>query len=68
MKPVRRGRSNPDLFRERLDAIIDLRHSLVERLLAQKPDDSNKLYAFHAPEVVCISKGKAHKRYEFGCN
>ncbi len=40
---------------------------LVERLLAQKPDDSNKLYALHAPEVVCISKGKAHKRYEFGC-
>ncbi len=41
---------------------------LIERLLAQKPDDSNKLYALHAPEVVCISKGKAHKRYEFGCN
>ncbi|MEM9111895.1 MAG: IS5 family transposase [Planctomycetota bacterium] len=40
---------------------------LVKRLLAQKPDDSNKLYALHAPEVVCISKGKAHKRYEFGC-
>ena len=40
---------------------------LVERLLAQQPDDSNKLYALHAPEVVCISKGKAHKRYEFGC-
>lgn len=40
---------------------------LVERLLAQKPDDNNKLYALHAPEVVCISKGKAHKRYEFGC-
>ena len=35
--------------------------------MAQKPDDNNKLYALHAPEVVCISKGKAHKRYEFGC-
>ena len=21
----------------------------------------------HAPEVECIAKGKAHKRYEFGC-
>ena len=40
---------------------------LVERLLAQKPNDSNKLYSLHASEVVCISKGKAHKRYEFGC-
>ncbi len=40
---------------------------LVERLLAQKPSDKNKLYSLHAPEVVCIAKGKAHKRYEFGC-
>ena len=26
-----------------------------------------KLYSLHAPEVVCIAKGKAHKPYEFGC-
>ena len=25
-----------------------------------------KLYAMHAPEVECISKGKAQQRYEFG--
>ena len=25
-----------------------------------------KLYSLHEPEVMCISKGKAHKRYEFG--
>ena len=36
MKPVRRGRSNPDLFRERLDAIINMRHGLV-RLSALMP-------------------------------
>jgi transposase, IS5 family len=40
---------------------------LVERLLAQKPKDKDKLYALHAPEVVCISKGKARTPYEFGC-
>ena len=40
---------------------------LVERLLAQKTDDSNKLYSLHAPEVVCISKGKVRHPYEFGC-
>ncbi|MGH1482874.1 MAG: IS5 family transposase [Geminicoccales bacterium] len=40
---------------------------LVERLLAQKTNDSNKLYSLHAPEVVCISKGKARHPYEFGC-
>ena len=40
---------------------------LVVRVLTQQPSDNNKLYSLHAPEVVCISKGKAHKRYEFGC-
>lgn len=33
----------------------------------QKKSDTNKLYSWHAPEVECISKGKAHKPYEFGC-
>ena len=40
--------------------------ALVNRLLAQKPKDKKKLYSLHEPEVDCISKGKAHKRYEFG--
>jgi len=38
----------------------------AERLLNQTKDSKNKLYSIHAPEVECISKGKAHKRYEFG--
>jgi IS5 family transposase len=38
----------------------------VERLLRQQKTDHNKLYALHAPEVECLVKGKAHKRYEFG--
>ena len=38
----------------------------VKRLLAQKRDDRNKLYALHAPEVECIAKGKARARYAFG--
>ena len=32
----------------------------------QKPGDTQKLYAFHAPEVECIGKGKTRTRYEFG--
>ena len=40
---------------------------LVEKLLTQIKESKNKLYSIHAPEVECISKGKAHKRYEFGC-
>ena len=39
----------------------------ARRLLTQKRHDKNKLYSLHAPEVECISKGKAHKKYEFGC-
>jgi len=39
---------------------------LAKRLLAQQKKDKKKLYSLHAPEVECISKGKAHKRYEFG--
>ena len=38
----------------------------AERIRTQKLSDKNKLYALHAPEVECISKGKARKRYEFG--
>ncbi len=40
---------------------------LAHRLLAQTRTSKNKLYSIHAPEVECIAKGKAHKRYEFGC-
>ena len=39
---------------------------LTKRLLDQQRHDTKKLYALHAPEVECIAKGKAHKRYEFG--
>ena len=35
-------------------------------LFEQKRNSKNKLYSFHEPDTVCISKGKAHKRYEFG--
>jgi len=34
---------------------------------AGNPKAQEKLYSWHAPEVECIAKGKAHKRYEFGC-
>lgn len=40
--------------------------TLCERLHAQQPSDSHKLYSLHEPEVKCISKGKARQRYEFG--
>jgi len=39
---------------------------VLYRVLTQKKDDSNKVYSVHEPEVLCISKGKEHKKYEFG--
>jgi transposase, IS5 family len=38
----------------------------MKRVLAQKRHDKNKIYSLHEPQVECIAKGKAHKKYEFG--
>lgn len=39
---------------------------LFKQVLAQERGSKNKVYALHEPEVCCISKGKEHKKYEFG--
>jgi IS5 family transposase len=39
---------------------------VLYRVLTQQRDDTNKVYSIHEPEVLCISKGKEHKPYEFG--
>ena len=51
--------------KERLEA-YDEQLWLYYRVLGQKRDSKDKIYSFHAPEVSCISKGKEHKKYEFG--
>ncbi len=38
----------------------------ADRIRCQQPKEAKKLYSLHEPEVQCISKGKAHKCYEFG--
>jgi IS5 family transposase len=40
--------------------------ALYARVLKQKPSDSNKVYSLHESHVYCVSKGKEHKKYEFG--
>jgi len=40
--------------------------NLFKRILSQKKSDNNKIYSVHEPDVQCISKGKEHKKYEFG--
>jgi IS5 family transposase len=39
---------------------------IFNRILAQKKTDKEKIYSIHEPEVYCVSKGKEHKKYEFG--
>jgi IS5 family transposase len=39
---------------------------VLYRVLTQQRNDTNKVYSVHEPEVLCISKGKEHKQYEFG--
>jgi len=41
--------------------------SKAKHIHIQQKEDSEKIYSWHAPEVECLSKGKAHKPYEFGC-
>jgi transposase, IS5 family len=41
--------------------------AITRRIHEQERNDKGKVYSVHEPHVECISKGKAHKRYEFGC-
>lgn len=59
IRDIRRRVPQPD---ESLQTLLQR----CERLHAQQKTDHNKLYSLHEPDVKCISKGKAHKRYEFG--
>ncbi|MCH8964189.1 MAG: IS5 family transposase, partial [Planctomycetes bacterium] len=59
IRDIRRKTTDMD---ETLATLLDR----AERIRGQQPKDKNKLYSLHEPEVQCISKGKAHKRYEFG--
>jgi IS5 family transposase len=40
--------------------------ALYYRVCNQQPHDHDKIYSLHKPFTRCISKGKAHKPYEFG--
>ena len=42
------------------------RFALYEQVLNQQPQDKNKVYSLHEPDVYCVGKGKDHKPYEYG--
>lgn len=39
---------------------------LFQKILFQTKTSKNKIYSVHEPNVYCIAKGKAHKKYEYG--
>lgn len=52
-------------------ALVEQPRGLLDtsrRLIAQNGDTpgGDRVYSVHEPQVECIAKGKAHKRYEFG--
>jgi len=63
------GRVVRDIRRKasQIDPILETFLERADKLLAQTQTSTDKLYSIDAPEVECISKGKASKRYEFGC-
>jgi transposase, IS5 family len=66
------GRVRRDIERElqnRPEVLLLIKPTLdvIDRILVQERDSKNKVYSLHEPSVECISKGKAHKKYEFGC-
>lgn len=68
------GRLTRDITRKldfcRLEVAREKMSQLLEqavRLGIQTRTSVRKLYSIHEPHVECIAKGKAHKRYEFGC-
>lgn len=66
------GRLSRDIKRKIKGSSMHQKHfkeilALVDRLLKQEKIDKNKLYSLFEPHVECISKGKVHKKYEFGC-
>ena len=54
-------------MRQSLEDTLHKARRIVEQSGQRKATEGQpKLYAWHAPEVACISKGKARQRYEFG--
>ena len=63
------GRVTRDIRRKMkmLSPVLEKLLSISDKVLSQERSSKNKIYSIHETEVECISKGKPHKKYEFGC-
>jgi IS5 family transposase len=62
------GRVIREIERQKFDPESKLAKLLAvaKRIHTQQKHDKNKIYSVHEPEVQCIAKGKAGKKYEIG--
>jgi len=63
------GRLLRELERKLPPSVVEKQQAnwaLYRRVLKQQPADRDKIYSLHEPQVYCLSKGKEHKKYEFG--
>ena len=61
IRELRRTLPPQDLFEQHQKDFL-----FYERVLAQQPKDTNKIYSLHEPNVYCMAKGKDHVQYEYG--
>ena len=61
------GRLVRELDRKLPEGCFEKELEIFNKVLAQQRNSKNKIYSLHEPEVYCMSKGKAHKKYEYGC-
>ena len=65
---VRLGRVIRDIRRKfEGEMPIALKEALDKAMKIKGSMKGQRIYSWHAPEVECIGKGKAHKPFEFGC-
>ena len=55
-------RKSPEDIPEKLKRVLELGQKVFE----QERGSKGKVYSLHESQVECLSKGKAHKPYEFG--
>ena len=63
LRDLLRKMDDDEILQKRAAPVI----STIGKIYLQERGDKDKVYSLHEPHVECIAKGKAHKKYEFGC-
>lgn len=61
------GRLVRELDRKLPQGVYSEELELFRKVLQQTRHSKDKVYSLHEPQVYCIAKGKASRKYEYGC-